>query len=304
MTNQSARRSLLSLGGDRAAIEIAAGREASLAGHAEVGFEHLLLGALVSGGPGARFLMDAGLDLTEARATVGALLREDLALLDIDTPGLSAGGEEPVLIPQSERVSELLVECAWSGGDVALIAALIDDGGGRVRRLLERSGVDPDLVRAGLGELSPSEQVHPSDPGADPEGWDGLTYEREVPVSAERLWALVSDPRRRAEWEPGEAEARVVGDGVVELVPANGPVRRETVAHRVEGREITWARVDEEAGQTLRIAVEPVGERARLRVRRSWPSALRHRRIANRLLHWIIRGQVRMRVQAIAQAAA
>ncbi len=33
---------------DRAAIETAAGREASLAGHAEVGFEHLLLGAVPS----------------------------------------------------------------------------------------------------------------------------------------------------------------------------------------------------------------------------------------------------------------
>ncbi|WP_017545072.1 SRPBCC family protein [Nocardiopsis prasina] len=308
MTNQSARQGLLSMGSDRAAIEIAAGREASLAGHAEVGFEHLLLGALVSGGPGARHLMDAGLDLTEARAAIRTLMRDDLALLDIDTsltaqPG---GKEEAVRLPQSERVSELLVDCPWAGGDVALIAALIDDEGGRVRRLLERSGVDPDLVREGLDGLSPdpAEPVGAADPGSVPDGWDSLTYEREVPVSAARLWALVSDPERRAEWEPGPTEARVVGDGAVDLVSPDQPVRREAVTHRVEGREIVWTRGDEGASQALLIVVEPLGERARLRVRRSWPSALRHRRIANRLLHWIVRKQLRIHVQTITQAAA
>ncbi|MEU3017702.1 Clp protease N-terminal domain-containing protein [Nocardiopsis sp. NPDC007018] len=307
MKEQSAKQGLLSMGGHRADIELAAEREAARAGHAEVGFEHLLLGALVIGGPGARLLMDAGLDLTGARAAIDAVLREDLALLDIDLSGatLPAGGDETVGLPRSERVSELLVDCPWSGGDVALIAALIDDGGGRVRRLLEHAGTDPDQLRAGLDDLSPAPLVAAEPvPGAVPEGWDGIAVEAEVPVSADRLWALVRDPERRGEWDPARMEARVVGEGVVELVSPGRPPLRETLTLWSEGQDLTWSRSSGEHRQELRVTVEPLGDRARLRLDKRWPSAILHRRIANRLLRWFVRKQMRIQIQVITQVAA
>ena len=310
MTNPPAKATFLSRGHDRAVIEGAASREATRAGHPEVGFEHLLLGALVNGGPAARLLMDAGVGLTEARAAIDGLLHEDLALLGIDAvfpaPSAGAGVEGPALLPLAPRVRELVDECPWSGGDTALVAALIDEEGGRVRRLLERLEVDTDRVRHSLGEpvrAATTPAVDDADPA--PEGWEYTAYDLEVPVPAERLWNVVSDPVRRGEWDPGEARARSLDGGVVELTRHDAAPVREALTHAVEGSEVVWARAEGEdtAPRTLRIVIEPVGDHARLRLRLGWPNALRGR-FANRVVRWIVKQNLRGHAQAIAQAAA
>lgn len=321
MTGPSTRPNALARGYDRALIQGAASREAARAGHPEVGFEHLLLGVLVNGGPGARLLMDAGVDLAGARAGIDALLAEDLALLGIDaalpTPSASPA-EAAAMLPLAPRLQELVDECPSAGGDRALLAALIGDGGGRVRRLLERLGADADaLAPATLdpGTLAPDvpEPAGGARPSAQPsegqgpeaEGWENTLYDLEVPVSAERLWALVSDPERRGEWDTAGAPARHLGGGVVELTPRHGSPVRESITQRVEGREVTWAWEEGEgtAPRALKIAIEPLEGRARLRLSMGWPNALRGR-LANRMVRWIARQQLRLHAQTIAQAAA
>lgn len=315
MTNPPAKPTLLSMGHDRTVIEGAASREATRAGHPEVGFEHLLLGALVNGGPGARILMDAGVDLTESRAAIDELLREDLALLGIDiplpTPSGNSGAEGPALLPLAPRVRELVDDCPWSGGDTAVIAALIDDEGGRTRRLLERLGVDTDRIRHDLGEPTPERAAATTPPVVDassgpaPEGWEYTTYDLDVPVLVEQVWDVVSDPERRGEWDPRAVRTRLLDGGVVELAQQDGTPVREAVTRAVERSEVTWTRAEREgtAPRTLRIVIEPVGDHARLHLRLGWPNALRGR-LANRMVRWIAKQNLRIHAQAIAQAAA
>ncbi|MES0837913.1 SRPBCC family protein [Nocardiopsis tropica] len=312
MTNPSPKQGLLSRSYDRAAIQEAASREAARAGRYEVGFEHLLLGILVNGGPGARLLMNAGVNLSEGRSAIDGILREDLALLGIDVPvPPPSGGGRPGLLPLNPRLEEIELDCPWSGGDAALLAALIDDEGGRVRRLLDQLDVDTDKLRRDLDEPLEALEIPEPSPansspadGQPPEGREYTTYDLEVPVSAEQVWDLVSDPGRRSEWEPSAVSSRQLGGGVVELTAMSGQTSRESVTHSVPDREVTWTR-DPDSGtpRRVRIVVEPVGDHARLHLLMDWPNAVRGR-IANRMLRWISRNMLRGSAQAIAQAAA
>lgn len=308
MTDSPTRPNALARGYDRAVMLMAAGGEAARAGHPEVGFEHLFLGILVNGGPGARLLMDAGIDLGRARAAIDALLAEDLASLGIDTPLPSPSAsfaEEAARLPVAPRVNELLEECPSSGGDRALLAALVADGGGRVRRLLDRLGVDAGALDRPAADPAPAGGEEADAPGTRPRGWERTRYDLDVPVSAERVWSLVCEPGRRAEWDAGTASARGLGGGAVELTSRDGGTTREEITHRVEGREVVWTRDQGEgtAPRSLRIVIEPRGHRARLRMTMEWPNALRGR-IANRVVRWFAREQLRLNAQAIAQAAA
>ncbi|MFC4562355.1 Clp protease N-terminal domain-containing protein [Nocardiopsis mangrovi] len=320
MTNPSAKPGQPAGGFDRTATEIAASREAARTGNIEVGFEHLLLGVLVTGGTGARVLMAAGVGLSEARSAIDILVREDIALLGIDAPlpepsGTSGAGT-PALLPLGPRLRELVDDCPHAGGDRALLAALIDDEGGRVRRLLERLGADTGRIRreldAPVGTQDATAQSHPSDApfwAAEeaPAGWEYTVYESQVPVSDARLWQLVSDPERRGEWDTADVSSRQLGDGVVELShnQNDGETYRESITHSVAGREVTWARYEGKsaAPRSLRIVIEPVGDHARLHLRLGWPNALRGR-ISKRVVRWVVRQNLRAHSQAIAQAAA
>lgn len=297
---------------DRIAVSGAASREAARAGHTEAGFEHLLLGVLVAGGPGARLLMDSGVGLVEARSAIDELLREDLDLLGIDVPVPTPSDEDPKgWLPYTPRLEELEYDIPLAGGDAALLAALIDDEGGRVRRVLDRLGADTDRIRRELGELAedPQDPTPPSADGFDtseapPEGWEYTFHVLDVPVAAERVWALVSDPERRGEWNPASVSSRQLGDGVVELTnDLTEETVRESLTHSVPGREVTWTQ-DDDSGRTLRILIEPLGDRSRLHLRWAWRNALKHRIIANRMVRWIARQSLRGHAQSIAQAAA
>ncbi|MEV6820143.1 Clp protease N-terminal domain-containing protein [Nocardiopsis dassonvillei] len=310
MTNPSAKRSILNRGFDRIAISGAANREAARAGHTEVGFEHLFLGVLVTGGPGARLLMDSGVGLAEARSAIDGLLREDLALLGVDVTVPPPSEEEKGWLRFTPRLEEIEYDVPLAGGDAALLTALIDDEGGRVRRVLDRLGADTDRLRRDLGALAESPQApEPSPADGDdtaeqpPEGWEYTNYDLEVPVAADRVWELVSDPERRGEWDPASGPSRQLGDGVVELTNRlTEDAVRETITHSVPGREVTWTQEGSE--RALRILIEPLGERSRLRLRSAWRNGLKHRIIANRVVKWIAWQNLRGHAQSIAQAAA
>ncbi|MFC3998138.1 Clp protease N-terminal domain-containing protein [Nocardiopsis sediminis] len=322
MTNPPTRPASRGGGFERAEIEGLASGEAMRMGHTEVGFEHLLLGILVNGGPGARLLMDAGVTLTEARAAIDDLFREDLALLGVDAPlpPASPGSSAVhvfVSLPLGPRLAELALDCPWSGGDRALLAAMIDDEGGRIRRLLDRLGADTDRIRRDLDgpAETPEAPGTPAPPAVDggpsggtagihepsAEGWDHAAYIVEAPVSAERVWDLVGDPARRAEWDPGIESSRLLDDGAVEVIRRDGTTR-ERIAHSVAGREVTWEKEAPGARHTIRIVIEPIGGHTRLHLRKDWPTALKGR-FANRVMRWFMRSALRLHAQAIAQAA-
>lgn len=315
MTNEPTRPASSGGGFGRAVTEGLASGEAARTGHTEVGFEHLLLGILVNGGPGARLLMDAGVGLAEARAAIDDLLREDLALLGVDAPLPASPGASAVhtsmVLPLNPRLEEIALDSPWSGGDRALLAAMIDDEGGRIRRLLDRLGADTDRIRRDLD--GPAEAPGTPAPRAvdggltgdrEPaaEGRDYATYDVEVPVSAERVWDLVGDPARRAEWDGGAESSRLLDGGVVELTRRDGTTR-ERIAHSVAGREVVWEQGAPGTLHTIRIVIEPIGDHARLHLRKDWPTGLKGR-FANRVMRWFMRLTLRYHAQTITQAAA
>lgn len=322
MTNPSTKPATRGKGWDRTVIQGAASGEAVRTGHPDIGFEHLFLGLLVNGGPAARLLMDAGVNLAQARSAIDGLLREDLARLGVDVPlpapQDASAAVTPGLLPLAPRLGELVQDCPVAGGDRALLAALIDDQGGRVRRLLDRLGANTDRIRSDLDEPV-DDQESPSPPppagedhSAAPEekettqGWQYADYSLEVPVSAQRLWDLVGDPQRRAEWDRIAASSRLLDDGVVELTRKEGKTVREWIAHSVPGREVTWEQeppISDAPAQAFRIAIEPLGDHARLHLRKGLHSALRGR-VANRMVRWFIRNDLRIQAQTIAQSAA
>lgn len=319
MTNPSTKPASRGKGWDRTVIQGAASSEAVRTSHPDVGFEHLFLGLLVNGGPAARRLMDAGVGLAQARSAIAGLLREDLARLGVDVPvpapDSTSTAVTPGLLPLAPRLCELMDDCPVAGGDQALLAALIDDEGGRVRRLLDRLGADTDQIRRDLDEPidDPQTQVPPSadkDSRALSEergqGWQSAVYSLEVPVSAERLWDLVGDPERRAEWDRNALSSRLLHSGVVELTHKEGKKARERIAHSVPGREVTWEQeppLEDVPPLAFRIAIEPLGDHARLHLRKGLHSALRGR-IANRLVRWFIRKDLQIQARTIAQSAA
>lgn len=315
------KRSTLNRTFDRAILSGAASREAARTGRTEVDFEHLLLGLLVNGGPGARLLMESGVGLAEARSAVDDLLREDLALLGVDAPVPPPADEDAKgWLPYTPRLGEVEYDSPLAGGDAVLLAALIDDEGGRVRRVLDRLGADTDQIRRDLDALveDPSaaeDSRAPADRTEDaevaPEGWEYAYYDLDVPVSAERIWDLVSDPERRSEWEPAQVRSRLLDDGVVEMTKQvedwTGQTFRESITRSVPGREVTWTR--EEHGsrpeRVLRILIEPAGQGSRLRLRSCRPVGLAaHRVLARRVIRWLVRRMMQGEAQAIAQAAA
>lgn len=320
MTNPSTKPAARGKGWDRTVIQGAASGEAVRSGHPDVGFEHLFLGLLVNGGPAARLLMDAGVGLAQARSAIDGLLREDLARLGVDVPlpapQDTSGAVTPGLLALAPRLGELVEDCPIAGGDRALLAALIDDEGGRIRRLLDRLDADTDQIRRDLDEpIDDQESPAPPSPvgedySAAPEertqGWQYADYSLEVPVSAERLWDLVGDPQRRAQWDRLAVSSRLLDDGVVELTRKEGKKVREWIAHSVPGREVTWEQeppISDVPPQAFRIAIEPLGNHSRLHLRKGLHSALRGR-VTNRVVRWFIRNDLRIQARTIAQSAA
>lgn len=206
-------------------LRAAANVEAVRLGHPEVDMEHLLLALLVTGGPSARLLLDAGVTLDRGRQAVAEVQQRELSDIGVNLllppPGQARYDASALPLPLSGRARELDDRLPFVVDDQALLTALIDDEGGRVRRLLTQVGVDPDALRqaASIDDCAPSAEAggHTGLPGCvqpglqsigvepdsamPPEpGWLYAVHSQDIPVPADRVWALVSDPERRAEW--------------------------------------------------------------------------------------------------------
>ncbi|SDQ44551.1 SRPBCC domain-containing protein [Quadrisphaera sp. DSM 44207] len=258
-------------------VVAAARAEVARFGHPEVEAEHLLLGLLATGGPSARALTGAGVDLAGLRRALVQLQEQDLASLglpDAVPAPPPAGSARDVLdqhLPVSERAGELLEErgLGFRTDDRALLLALLEDGP-RVRRLLQQAGVDPAALERGVrdglhggadaarpGRQQGQDEQPPADlDAADLDDADGAPlppgstrmqarHTQVLPVPRERVWALIASPQRRPEWDPNCAGVDVGADGTEE-VTTTSPGDRERVAPQVvtrlvPGAEIAWA---------------------------------------------------------------
>ncbi len=297
-------------------IRVAAALEAIALGHTEVDVDHLLLGLLSAGGPSARLLGAAGMDLRSARTAVVAEDLHRLGALGVSpAPGDAATTTardmtRAIAVPLSGRARQVMDESAYRSDDRSLLVTLISSGGHRVLGLLERLRVDVDALRASAAEDSPAagpacrgharapEQRSPLPNGF---AWNHACYTQVLPTSAATLWDVVVDPVRVGEWQPNYKFVAGEGDRVQYLEDASGRPWARDVLHVLPQRSVTWRLRDAsmQAGmhQELQAELEDDGDGGtRLRLSRDWPS----RGLSWRLLRPLMTRVVRVQLRALA----
>ena len=322
----------------------AAASEAVRAGRAEVDVEHVLLALLASGGPSAGLLLRAGVDLAGLRRAAADLQAEDLGAFDrsglgtAPRPGGAARAVEdgPARsVPVNARVQAVLDDLPLRAQETALLAALLADSP-RAGRLLQQQAVDVSALRAALaapaearcaaGGAEPEDEAYDEpDPPAPPGWtWEHVEHRQVLPVHAADLWALISDPARRPQWDTRCAAVHIAPDGSERLVVRGANRdrdrdRRQVVTHLMPNRAITWGRPPEpedvlaRAGAavvrttSLRLAQDQAdsggsADYAVLHIKASWLVPARRR-----WLRWpltrVVRTELRVLAQGIVQAA-
>lgn len=283
-----------SLAGPLFSVRRAARAEAARSDRSAADVEHLLLGLLVDGGPSTRALVRAGADLPRLRAAVA----------DLDRPA-PAVAVPPALQPHVAYYDQLdggppLSGRAWQlldrvpdglGDDRQLLRVLLDDP--RATHLLEHAGVDHAELRRTASDHDPSRPTDAGAPATSDDGddsgddvpppwggrWTEVRYSQVVPVDPARIWALLSSPQRRPEWDPRSGRVEVDPERPERFGTFDQQGRGPTpvaVTRQVPEREIWWERGNrgaEPSGRswTLQARLEPEGAGSVLHLRTRWP---------------------------------
>jgi len=248
------------------AISVAAKEEYQRFGHPEVDVEHLFLALLIVGGASGRVLGDLGVTLHDARAAAERVHAEQIASLGLTPPASLASSTIPD--PQageirwSDRALKLMRHDDSTGDDRLLLALLLDEPSGHVVRILQQLDISESVVRERMANdvdapaPDPSQiTLRDSPPRALPAtGWQEVTYSGHIPVGPELVWALVSDPARRVEWDGLFHESAVLGDdgiltttarmtrpdGKVSTIKPQFRRSEHVVSRYIEGTLIEW----------------------------------------------------------------
>ena len=298
----------------------AANDEAARAGHGTVDVDHVLLALLVSGGPATQILSRAGLDLATARTALVEVQVQDLSSLGTSTPvppplATHTYGVATAAHPWSDRARRALAAIVEEGPGTHALRVVLDDEHGPARRLLGQAGIDVEAVLATAGTVQDSPRAH----GDESWTWTSSSS-RTVAVPRADLWRVVSDPRRRVEWDDTDARVQVVDDRSFETLDAlsfrlhrpgrtledPGLTCRHVVTALDEGRLVEWEERCPDRGHTerLRVELEDDGAGSRLTLRHAFSRPRGALRLFARLYAWTIRKRLQVLSQAIAQAAA
>lgn len=197
------------------ALTLAAAEEASRVGQRAADLEHLLLALVVSEQIAGQVLRSFGITLATARAAVTAQHADQLAVLGVRTdlaPDGPITAHETGRYEWSRAASEVLNRSTRGdrqGDAAAVLRELLDEPSGLIEAVLGRLGATPDAIAERLDEIErlPNRPQHFS----NPRDLTGIS-EVFVPAVVEEVWALLADPTRMPEWEPGT--------GRVESAPA------------------------------------------------------------------------------------
>lgn len=295
---------------DALLLAVAANEEAERWGHSQVDTDHLLLGLIALGGPATQVLERHGVLLGRARSAVTEIQRHDLTAVGIESPDTTLTpptrytvGLRPMTVAASAAVHADL------GDGLALLRCLLADPESQSARLVAHLGAEipaADLSGAGV-----------SGPTTSRAGWQS-TYSVVIAAPRDMVWALLDEPTRRAVWDTDVHDVRVIdeehfvgrpphaddGSGIVGMLVAGVDLDvHHHLAVREPGRVIEWRIVFPARAHTehLRVELEDAdgGTRMTLLHRDERTAGL-----ANRLLRWASRGQLRLRLraQAITQA--
>ncbi len=301
----------------------AANDEVARAGHGTVDVDHVLLALLVSGGPSTRILARAGLDLASARTALAEVQRRDLTALGVSTsvpPPLATHtyGVATAALPWSDRARRAIQPMTEGQPDTLVLTALLADEHGPGRRLLEQAGLDAGAVLAGSRTVTGSIGPHTvAERGS--RAWTSV-HTSTVAVPRTDLWRVVSDPRRRTEWDDTVARVQILDDRSFETLDAlagtlarpgrpiedPGLISTHVVTETEEGRLVEWEARFPSRGHTewLRVELDDDGAGTRLTLRHAFSRPRGTFRLFSRLYAWTTHKRLRVLSQAIAQAAA
>lgn len=266
-----------------------AAEEAHRFGHPAVDVEHVFLALLISQTPAGRLLRDQGIGFDQARAGVQEQHAERIAVLGVPTlsvPPRPIPADGLGEIPWSERVMKMLSQTSPDTSGLALLRAMIADGGGFVAGLLERLGVQETEI---FSALERAEAAATRPPGSSlhvpPAGGRERSYESFVPAPVEQVWELLATPERRPEWdmtidtvEPGGKDQWIGrSDNQRVRMPQQGQVRTFTLVRREEPHLLEWehhlplVRRHRPSRLLIRLGGQPGGTRLHLTMRRPRP---------------------------------
>ncbi|WP_461169401.1 SRPBCC family protein [Arthrobacter sp. Z1-15] len=189
-------------------LSLTAMEEASRRGLREADLEDMFLALVLNDQPAGQVLRDAGISIHSARTAVEAYQKDQIASLGI-TAELPPPGDivfhETGGYAWSRRASDLLGRAGQKGrtGDAsAVLRELLNEPSGLITGVLQRLGTAPAKILAEL-ERTESSIESPKKPAAGSRGEATGSFEAFVPAPVEDVWALLSDPARIPEWEPG-----------------------------------------------------------------------------------------------------
>lgn len=295
-------------------LSLAAMEEASRTGERTAGVDHLLLALVVSEQAAGQVLRSFGITLDTAREAVAAQHAAQLAALGITAAAPPSGRitfHETGDYRWGEQALDILTKASKGSrqGDAsAVLRELIAEPSGFVEAVLRRLGAEVDEVRT---RLAGAEQL-PGLPhaGITPAVLTG-SAESFVPAPPEHVWALLDDPARFAEWEPGTAsvedvpERVCVGSSWRALTrterPDGKPLRvnphyraslveltaREPL-HLIEWR-FSWPDAPRSNTKRIRIALEQAAGGTQLRTSLAWERNLERGTRIRRLLQPLLR---------------
>lgn len=256
----------------RYGLTVTASEEASRLGDHQVRVDHLFLALVVNEQEAGKALRSLNITLESARAAVAAQHAEQLASLGVRADGAAPGqityyeGADYAFDESARRVLVEANEASNRGDAAAVLRAILAEPSGFIEAVLNRLDATPDVL-ARLNDITvdaPAGYRHHSESLAG-------SVERFVPAGLPQVWAMLADPARMAEWEPGT--------GAVEGAPGQVVVGSWWLAHaklkRPDGKRL---RV-KHGFQTARVEVTSYEPNRYIEWCFSWPETRSNMRI-------------------------
>jgi uncharacterized protein YndB with AHSA1/START domain len=304
-------------------VRAAAAVEAAALGDGELREEHVLLGLSAVGGPTAHVLAARGAGLAELRSVVWqSRQRDDLSAAEPLGPGRVRAANMRLWADTgaASGLHELLVAAGAQQGDDRriLLELLAQPGRSEAREALLRLGIDGDELRTQLESDDPQEpDAEPSAgcppimlPSPDRGRFVRASHTHVLPTRPDDVWALLSTPDRRPEWDGDCVSLHVRSDGELHRVRHDGRTDRHVVTIDTADRAVEWrwpARdgvPDDRRLNVLQLCVSTAGPWTTLRLTRVMLARTAAVVVAGGLLKRIMRNNLRIVAVGINQASA
>jgi len=270
---------------------VAAMEEASRRGGKDGGLDHLLLALTIDEGTAGQVLRASGVTIDRTREAIAAQHRDQLGSLGLDVAPVADG---PIALgdatgfdwtEQARGVLNRATAVGETGDSAAVLRALLNEPSGFVTAVLHRLDTAPEIIGELLAQAVALPAPTPTAPSDDPFHRSTTAF---VPATTDATWALISDPRRLAEWDaltesvtPGAAGAWIATpqDGSAgDLGPQHFTVDADE-SRRVAHWTFWWPASKRRTNRRhVILTLEPAASGTSLRVDATWETASTRRR--------------------------